>query len=351
MEIKEQLQRILEDVPRVYEAGKEVGRDSAITDMVENMRAVSGCAKNITFSQKVLPFGRILIVGGMSYTRVRNLVPEPQLYNCPKSGITDGIEITVNADGSIHYKGTATKNYTCYLQMKDSRWQVGNHTFALSGCPAGGSEDTYCLKLCRFKYYSNNYATTEFADYGDGCIADLSDLSYEVLTLAFMIRKGVTVDFVVKPQLELDVITEFEPYLLRHTAVKRIVGKRGDETTFVYEIPDELINACPDYGVGAIGENGYGELRYNYIDFTRKTYHQMALVMDKESASEYGETYLSDASNAVVSNWQGNEETDISQYIKEKTIIPIAKGDVISFETAEGEVAVPVPYVINFQTI
>ena len=97
MEIKEQLQRILEDVPKVYEAGK-----SSISQEVSN--ALKGSASgSIVALKDVSPIEHNLGVKVES----KNLMPYPYT---DKSKTVGGITFIDNGDGTITANGTATEN-------------------------------------------------------------------------------------------------------------------------------------------------------------------------------------------------------------------------------------------------
>lgn len=125
--------------------------------------------------------------------------------------------------------------------------------------------------------------------------------------------------------------------------------------TVVYEIPDTVdfvINEEFDayYGDGIINQDGYSS--YNYIDFDEKKYHRNVLRMnhfDDWSSSPYITDYSTMVCD-VANDSDYSKVADISRCINEDDpIIPITKGDIITFETKDGEVPVPVPYRIKYQ--
>ena len=111
-----------------------------------------------------------------------------QLYNkmFPQSNTVNGITFTVNDDGSITANGTSTN--TVYYQISDYM-SFNNHVAYLSGCPSGGSAETYRIYL----------DTTPFSDTGNGCI---DKLTIESKRFFINIRTGVTVNnLVFRPQI------------------------------------------------------------------------------------------------------------------------------------------------------
>lgn len=125
----------------------------------------------------------------------RNLLPYPYFH----SSMTNqaGIAYTVNSDGTVTANGTATGRSEFVLSANKANWMSGNYT--LSGCPAGGSKDTYSI-----------ITVNEFSDVGSGITIPQSELT----RISIIIKQGTTVDnLVFKPQLELgDKATEYVPY-------------------------------------------------------------------------------------------------------------------------------------------
>ena len=106
MEFKEQIQRILENVPRVYEAG----RGSVNNDFANALRGnVSGEAAVVL--PDVSPIEHNMKVRVSS----KNVLPLPTTGGTERNGVT----ITHNKDGSITLKGTATENAN-YLIVKSN---------------------------------------------------------------------------------------------------------------------------------------------------------------------------------------------------------------------------------------
>lgn len=137
------------------------------------------------------PYKEVLKV---SYN-TRNLLPYPYFH----SSMTNqaGIAYTVNSDGTITASGTATGRSEFVLSANKTNWMNGNYT--LSGCPAGGSKDTYSM-----------ITVNGFSDVGSGITIPQSELT----RISIIIKQGTTVDnLVFKPQLELgNKKTDYVPY-------------------------------------------------------------------------------------------------------------------------------------------
>ncbi len=107
MTIAEKLLKVAENEPKVYKAGREKGYSEGYID------GTSGTAFETDSSiayRKIAPsapqkLAQVLEVGGMTY-KCNNLIPFPYLIN---TATQIGLTATVNNDGSIRLKGTATE--------------------------------------------------------------------------------------------------------------------------------------------------------------------------------------------------------------------------------------------------
>jgi hypothetical protein len=90
----------------------------------------------------------------------------------PNTNVTQtkyGITYTVNDDGSITASGTATSVNGLYQNIT-----LPKGTYKLSGCPSGGSQNTYYIGIVSLNIY----------DYGDGAIFTLSQETTIEVTIA-----------------------------------------------------------------------------------------------------------------------------------------------------------------------
>ena len=132
----------------------------------------------------------------------KNLLPFPYFHS---SISIVGITYTVNSDGTITANGTATERSEFVLSVNKSDWASGN--YVLSGCPSGGSRNTYYLQTI------NGYVDT-----GSGIkVPSMAELK----RISIVIIKGTTVsNLVFKPQLELGTTpTAYTPYISDLTSV------------------------------------------------------------------------------------------------------------------------------------
>lgn len=132
----------------------------------------------------------------------KNLLPFPYFHS---SISIAGITYTVNSDGTITTNGTATGRSEFVLSANKSDWASGN--YVLSGCPSGGSTDTYSLQTIN-----------GFSDTGSGLKVNNTA---ELKRISIIIKKGTTVsNLVFKPQLELgSTATSYTPYITDFSGV------------------------------------------------------------------------------------------------------------------------------------
>ena len=155
----------------------------------------------------------------------KNLLPFPYFH----SSMTNqaGIAYTVNSDGTITANGTATGRSEFVLSANKSDWASGN--YVLSGCPSGGSADTYSLQTIN-----------GFSDTGSGL--QKNDTA-EFARISIIIKKGTTVsNLVFKPQLELGTTpTAYTPYISDLTSVN--VTRYGKNLT----TPQQVYKGALEY--------------------------------------------------------------------------------------------------------
>ncbi len=142
---------------------------------------------------------------GVTTREARNLVPFPYYE---KAGTESGITWTVNSDGTIRVKGTATANASFTIRATSENWTIKKGTYTLGGCPMGGSFTGYRLQLARF---IDGTLTSYANDYGNGVTFEITD-DFPLL-LQFVVASGVTIDAIVEPMLESGSVKHpFVPY-------------------------------------------------------------------------------------------------------------------------------------------
>ncbi len=120
----------------------------------------------------------------------------------------NGVTFTTNEDGTITLNGTATAN--AFYTM-NSDFIVGDKPMILSGCPAGGSSNTYWL------YILDGAASGAIAatDTGDGAVFSKSEVTTGIGVVRIRVAKGTVLDnLVFRPMIRYAAITDdaYEPY-------------------------------------------------------------------------------------------------------------------------------------------
>lgn len=109
--------------------------------------------------------------------------------NALGSTIIDGITITKKANGKYDISGTAQANTNIDFNQANMPLRAGG-VYAMSGCPAGGSNTTYAFGIGGL-----------MLDFGNGAVFKNTN-NYEVGFPALAIKSGVSVNFTdVTPQL------------------------------------------------------------------------------------------------------------------------------------------------------
>lgn len=129
----------------------------------------------------------------------KNLLPYPYVET---THIEDGITFTDNGDGTITANGTATGD-AVFLLLETVLTDMPSARYVYSGCPAGGSADTYYMLV----------TNTGHQDIGNGVTPANTDRIYRV---RIVIKTGTTVNnLVFKPMVESTtdgIKTAYEPY-------------------------------------------------------------------------------------------------------------------------------------------
>ncbi len=134
------------------------------------------------------------------YVRGENLIPfNDKAYNNGKykAGQTyqmNGVNFTINDDGSVTLNGTSTAAIVIPL-ISCTEYKTGIHTVSLSGSPEGASSTTYCLRLEK----ENLLGAYGAEDYGNGKTIENADLTG--LSVSIVVINGVTVNATFYPML------------------------------------------------------------------------------------------------------------------------------------------------------
>lgn len=145
---------------------------------------------------------------GNSVQKNKNLLPFPYFEN---NKTVNGITFTCNNDGSITANGTATAFIKFYLTQSNQKYSVPRGRYWVSGCPSGGSSDTYYQV---FEWYKGNAWIKSVHDTGSGVFVNTYTENYDSYVYSIRIAAGTTIDnLIFKPMLmSLDEAENAIPY-------------------------------------------------------------------------------------------------------------------------------------------
>jgi hypothetical protein len=134
--------------------------------------------------------------------------PKNKLKNAASTITANGITFTVNTDGTFTANGTATA--TALLQLNVfSNLNLQNGNYILSGCPEGGSANTYRLDITRSPGSSIN-------DIGSGVLFLIGSDYVPNQIRCVILKDTVCVNLLFKPMIctkaEWDISNEHVPY-------------------------------------------------------------------------------------------------------------------------------------------
>lgn len=131
----------------------------------------------------------------MIYKTLKKVSEYCQLLDKSKynpSQTKNGVTFTKNDDGTFTANGTATANIDYRGVSYNAKENiVAGRKYLMRGCPAGGSEDTYYMRLIYLGY-----------DYGNGLIAEVTDSGAAYYDIQIIVKAGTVCDnLIFKPQL------------------------------------------------------------------------------------------------------------------------------------------------------
>lgn len=157
----------------------------------------------------------------------------------------NGVTFTDNGDGTITANGTATQNAYYYLDNNSGNAHnvLGKNVW-LSGCPAGGSLQTYVLQ-----WFNYDGSLSAARDFGKGINFTVSKASANNYNIVIVIMAGVTANnLVFRPMLNNgDTTLPWEPYQNKSASITLTESLRG-----IGEYRDRIM--CRD-GVWGIERN------------------------------------------------------------------------------------------------
>ena len=139
-----------------------------------------------------------------------------------------GINYTIKDDYSITASGTATEDSSFWFAVEKNTI-LPKGTFYLSGCPLGGSKETYFIGMNDWKTFDFGNGATFYCEGGGR-------------SFFIEIKAGVTVEnLVFKPQLEVGTTaSEYTPYFTDFTSLT-VTESGGDETKTFTPLSDGTV--------------------------------------------------------------------------------------------------------------
>lgn len=154
-----------------------------------------------------------------------------------KSGVINGINFTVNDDGSVTVNGTATENANFFISRDSLVIPEGEYLY--TGCPSGGSASTYRMRI------ADHDISVLTNDYGDGGILNITKNYINTpLRIYIQIIAGTTVENLtfrpkLTPKKNADIFKLVEDL---------ICGKDATEGTTTEDPTDEIEPTLPSPG-------------------------------------------------------------------------------------------------------
>lgn len=167
------------------------------------------------------------------------------LLKYPYSSATmtiNGVTFTDNGDGTITANGTATQNAYYYLDNNSGNAHntLGKNVW-LSGCPAGGSLQTYVLQ-----WFNYDGSLSAARDFGKGINFTVSEASADNYNIVIVIMTGVTANnLVFRPMVNAgDTALPWAPYQTKSAPITLTEPLRG-----IGEYRDRIMYRDGEWGI------------------------------------------------------------------------------------------------------
>lgn len=161
---------------------KTISEDGTVIKTIDS----NGRALVKTFTNNFLTITSVL-----TDREIKEYLPYPYVaFNGTTTATRYGVTFTDNGDGTVTANGTATGVIWFILPGND--FTLPQDTYVLSGCPVGGSEETYYFGA---SLYNNDTIVSGSAanDIGAGATLDTTDKTYTSVRIFICIKTGTTV--------------------------------------------------------------------------------------------------------------------------------------------------------------
>ena len=256
----------LEDIGGDVPAGVSI---QDLPDIINNTQVgakfhtVNGIADSTVVPDGAATFAKVGSVGGMTY-KSNNLIPFPYLNT---STTINGVEFTVQDDGGIKVKGTASSNTTFRLANKNILTLPINIPITLSGgIAASANSGKITINVRRFDVDGKDmwFLDTEGKP-STGTLSTGETLNY----ISVYIVGGTTVDATVYPMLNAgSTALPYEPYFegIRDTKVTELISEGKN----LFDISQALNDCLVDNGNGTYTITNYGNVNGTDKRFSKK---------------------------------------------------------------------------------
>lgn len=234
-----------------------------------------------------------------------------KLPNAIKTQTINNLTIIKNDDGTFLVNGTASDRVVLEIEGKDLL-DVPSDNYCLSGCPLGGSKDTYTLVL---GYYDENSQwKKEEYETGNGLILNKNYAKYGV---ALLIGKGTNCkNLLFKPMVEPGLtITEYEPYTggqpSPNLKYSQEIESCGDNINMLLTAESEWEQGTLNGGVNQANTARIRTKNYCLIDVAEQT-----ISMVSNLNYVYGNIFYYNSSKAYIGNQyelSGNKDTEFNK--------------------------------------
>lgn len=217
------------------------------------------------------------------------------VYPLKKTGVytKKGVTFTMNDDGTVTVNGTAEGDISGSVGLMYKTVGMPMGKYHLSGCPKGGSEDTYMLSLMP----SGNKSI----ETGEGLTFEMS--SYGIKGVYIFIKEGTVADnLVFKPQVECgDTGTEYAVH--KKKSVSIVFSDALGEGEYIDVINKKLYGAENVRNVSVDGElTPFGGVQNVIYATTSNAPSKIELSYYRDLSAEFDNRYTKDEVDELVIN-------------------------------------------------
>ena len=189
----------------------------------------------------------------MSYADNGVLGAKNLLPNTASTQTINGVTFTVNSDGSVNANGTATNNTAFPLNLNVTDLIIGE-SYIWSGCPSGGGDITYQIRIGKKSSASDTWGTKIGMDSGNGLQITIPQNDYGFVVHIYIANGQTVNNLTFYPMLRLasDPDDTYAPYAMTNK-----------------ELTDSKANTSDLDGWTATSQVANGEVSFSGLDDTQ----------------------------------------------------------------------------------